>query len=217
MRFPGAFLIFLVIAASSCSRLPATLRHKTVFVNPDIPLLLIDSLGSDFHKINMQLPVARFHFLFKKELKKMGMQLADSAAGAEYHIAFDPLLLSVVKSHITISDSVKGKLLSGHFTIYAANMHLSYLMKKGDTLWYSHHHQQQVQELYKSRTIQNNALLYAVFTDRDKWEQDGRFQLQHLGFHQMSIDQAFSALAPKMAADFKKASRKMPANISSGE
>lgn len=202
-------LLLLLLISVSCHRLPGTMRGKNLFVSSEIGCSVIDTTSSNFKELNSYSSVAKFPLLAKEKFKSMGFKISDSA-GSAFSIRFEPVFILVDRIPVSISDSVKKELVTGHFMIYSAQFTVTYRFYKGDTLWYSNTFSEELPERYDTRTVKQNALAYTILTDRNKWEVDGRVQLRHLGFDAKTVNQAIGQLVKKMGADFKKSAKKLP-------
>ena len=185
------------------------MRGRNLFVGSEIGSSVIDTTSSNFKELNSYSSVARFPMLIKEKFKSMGFKISDSA-GSAFFIRFEPVFILVDRIPVAISDSVKKELVTGHFMIYSAQFTVTYRFYNGDTLWYSKTFSEELPERYDTRTVKQNALAYAILTDRNKWDVDGRIQLRHLGFDAKAMNLVVGQLAKEMAADFRKTAKKLP-------
>ena len=185
------------------------MRGRNLFISSEIGYAVIDTTSSNFKELNSYSSIAKFPLLIKEKFKSMGFKISDSA-GSTFSIHFEPVFILVDRIPVSISDSVKKELVTGHFLIYSAQFTVTYRFYKGDTLWYSKTFSEELRERYDTRTVKQNALAYAILTDRNKWDVDGRIQLRHLGFDAKTINLVMEQIAKKMAADFRKTAKKLP-------
>lgn len=202
-------LLFLLLISLSCQRLPSEMRGRNLFVSSEIGCSIIDTSSSNFKELNSYSSVAKFPLLIKEKFKGMGFKISDSA-GSAFSIRLEPVFILVDRIPVSISDSVKKELVTGHFMIYSAQFTVTYRFYRGDSLWYSKTFSEELPERYETRTVKQNALAYAILTDRSKWDVDGRVQLRHLGFEPKAINLVVEQLVKAMAADFRKTAKKLP-------
>ena len=160
-------LALLLLNFISCHRLPGTMRGRNLFISSEIGYAVIDTTSSNFKELNSYSSIAKFPLLIKEKFKSMGFKISDSA-GSTFSIHFEPVFILVDRIPVSISDSVKKELVTGHFLIYSAQFTVTYRFYKGDTLWYSKTFSEELRERYDTRTVKQNALAYAILTDRNK-------------------------------------------------
>jgi hypothetical protein len=203
------YLFILLTVGAGCNRLPKRYHHQTLYLDTNAQVFIQDTGRTNFSTINAYRVASTVPIQLQKAFANEGFRITDDSGKAQYHAQLLPLLLVADGKWITISDSVKGELKKSSFFISTVIVNISwrFIDENGKPV-YHQTFTEKIEEVYKTRTIKNNALLYSAFTNTGKWETQNRIQLKREGFNENQLEGAYSRLIKKSLKSFKKAARK---------